>query len=190
VRYVLLVLATAAIALTIGFGLSWYALTSGRFLGAVEVGPWSAWPDVGSPNPNPYTRSHLAREASLQLGSAEGLQFTATLDSDGDPLTRACSYSVSGRTPLASFWTLVAVDSGGRNIAAPDVEPAIRSNGIVRENDGTLVVHVGTRLKPGNWLEIRGSGPFSLVLTLYDTAAFSGFSSDESMPAILKEECR
>ena len=35
------------IALTVGFGLSWYALTDGRIFGAVEIGPWSAWRNVG-----------------------------------------------------------------------------------------------------------------------------------------------
>ena len=65
----------------------------------------------------------------------------------------------------------------------------MRSNGIARANNGSIVINVGTRLQPLNWLELTGTGPFSLVLTLYDTAVFSGFSDDESMPAILREDC-
>jgi hypothetical protein len=42
---------------------------------------------------------------------------------------------------------------------------------------------------PQNWLELGGTGPFKLVLTLYDTAAFSGFSSDASMPSIIRGDC-
>ena len=188
-RFVLYLLMLIGIALGVGFGLSYYALTDGRLFGAAQVGPWTAWPDVGAAAPNPYTRGHLAREAALQLGQAEGLQFTATSDSDGAPLTRACSYRIDGKTPLATFWTLVALDADGINIATPDVEPVMRSTGIARANDGSIAINVGTLLMPGNWLELVGEGTFTLELTLYDTAVFSGFSSDESMPVILRGDC-
>lgn len=189
-RFVLYLLTMIAVALGVGFGLSYYALTDGRLFGVAQVGPWAAWPDVGAPAPNPYTRGHLAREASLQLGQAEGLQFTATVDSDGEPLTRDCSYRIEGRTPLATFWTLVALDDDGLNITPPDGQLVMRSGDIARANDGAIMINVGTRLMPWTWLELTGEGPFSLVLTLYDTAVFSGFSSDASMPAIIRGDCQ
>ena len=188
-RFVLRLLLSIAVALAVGFGLSYYALTDGRLFGVAQVGPWHAWPDVGANAPNPYTRGHLARTAAFELGQSEGLQFTATTDSDGQPLTRACAYRIDGKTPLATFWTLVAQDEAGVNIAAPDVAPAIRSSAIARAADGSIIVNVGTRLLPLNWLELTGEGPFRLVLTLYDTAAFSGFSSDASMPSITRGDC-
>lgn len=189
-RFVLYLLMMIAVALSVGFGLSYYALIDGRLFGVARVGPWTAWPDVGSNTPNPYTRGHLAREASLQLGQAEGLQFIATADSKGEPLSLSCSYRIEGKTPLATFWTLVAVDLQGRNLAAAGEPLALRSTEIARANDGSIIIHVGTRLKPSNWLELSGEGLFALELTLYDTAVFSGFSSDESMPAITREECQ
>ncbi|HEV7344809.1 MAG TPA: DUF1214 domain-containing protein [Devosia sp.] len=188
-RFVLYLLMMIAVALGIGFGLSYYALTDGRLFGVAQVGPWHAWPDVGANAPNPYTRGHLARTAAFELGQSEGLQFTATVDSSGLPLSRECSYRIVGNTPLATFWTLVALDEAGVNIAAPDVHPAVRSSRIVRAQDGSIIVNVGKTLQPLNWLEIVGEGPFKLVLTLYDTAAFSGFSSDASMPAIIRGDC-
>src|SRR5690606_12247799 len=99
-----------AVALSVGFGLSYYALTDGRLFGAVQLGPWTTWPDIGSPSPNPYTRGHITREAALQMGRSEGLVFVATSDSAGAPLDRACSYRVDGHVPVSTFWTLVAVD--------------------------------------------------------------------------------
>lgn len=188
-RFVFYLLMMSAVALAVGFGLSYYALTDGRIFGVAQVGPWHAWPDVGSSTPNPYTRGHLARTAAFELGQAEGLQFTATTDSDGQALTRDCSYRIDGRTPLATFWTLVALDETGINVAAPDVPPAIRSSGVSRTNEGDLHINVGTSLMPGNWLELTGRGPFQLVLRFYDTAVFSGFSSDESMPTITRVDC-
>lgn len=189
-RFVLYLLMMIAVALGVGFGLSYYALTDGRLFGVAQVGPWAAWPDVGSDAPNPYTRAHLAREAGLQLGQSEGVQFVARNDSLGNPLIRACSYRVAGKTPLAAFWTLSAIDDTGVNIAVPDGLAAFRSTDIARANDGSIQLNFSTRLQPGNWLELTGNGPFSLVLNLYDTAAFSGFSDDETMPSILKGDCR
>lgn len=188
-RFIFYLLMMIAVALGVGFGLSYYALTDGRLFGVAQVGPWHAWPDVGANAPNPYTRGHLARTAALELGQAEGLQFTAIVDSDGEQLTRDCAYRIAGKTPLATFWTLVALDAAGVNIAAPDTPLAMRSSGIARADDGSISINVATRLQPGNWLELSGDGPFRLVLTLYDTAVFSGFSSDASMPSIIRGEC-
>jgi hypothetical protein len=40
------------------------------------------------------------------------------------------------------------------------------------------------------WLELAGSGTFSLVLTLYDTTALSSFAAaDMTMPSITMEDC-
>ncbi|WP_338722939.1 DUF1214 domain-containing protein [Devosia sp. XK-2] len=189
-RFVLRLLMSIAVALAVGFGLSYYALTDGRLFGAVSVGPWTAWPEIGSPAPNPYARAHITREAALQLGRSEGLQFIATTDSDNAPLDLACSYLIAGHVPVSTFWTLSAVDPNWVNIATPGGDAALRSSDIVRQPDGAMNIHVGTRLRPQNWLELAGSGPFQFVLTLYDTTALSGFaSSDTAMPSITLEDC-
>lgn len=189
-RFVLRLLMSIAVALALGFGLSYYALTDGRFFGGVQIGPWNAWPDVGSPAPNPYTRALITRESGFQLGRSEGLQFVATTDSDGLVLDLACSYRIEGRVPVSSFWTLYAVDEDGYNLAAPGTDLAIRSSEIVRTSSGNIRLHVGTRLRPSNWLELAGYGPFRLVMTLYDTTALSGFSANDMiMPRITMEGC-
>ncbi|OAM76716.1 DUF1214 domain-containing protein [Devosia elaeis] len=190
-RFVLRLLLSIALALATGFGLSYSALTDGRLFGATQLGAWTTWPDIGSPLPNPYTRAHIAREAALHLGRSEGLQFIARADSAGEPLDLACSYRLDGRSPVSSFWTLAAIDGDWVNLAAPGSDAALRSSEIARAPDGALRIHVGTALRPGNWLELTGTGPFSLVMTLYDTTALTGFSSaDTTMPAITREACR
>ncbi len=180
----------AAIALAIGFGLSFYALTDGRLFGAFQVGPWAAWPSAGSPSPDPYTRAYLARNGALQLGQSEGLQFVATTDSDGQRLDRACRYRIDGTTPVATFWTLVPTTPEGSDIARPDGLPGFHSNRVARASDGSLQLYVSRSLAPLNWLEITGEGPFWLVLTLYDTALFTGVGSNvATLPAIIREAC-
>jgi hypothetical protein len=189
-RFLLHILAMFAVALIVGFGLSYYALTDGRLVGALTVGPWAAWPQAGTKAPDPYTRAHMARVGELQLGQSEGLQFIADRDSDGRPLDRTCTYRIAGNTPLASFWTLTAETADGLNVARPGTPISMQSNRIARAQDGSIIINVGPALAPMNWLEITGTGPFSLVLTLYDVSALGGAGSGiETMPAVTREDC-
>ena len=189
-RFVLRLLLMFSLALSVGFGLSYFSLTDGWLFSAYRIGPWITWPAMGSPSPDPYTRAFLARTGALQLGQSEGLQFTAQTDSSGAPLDRNCRYHLEGHTPVATFWTLVAVDPDGVNIARPDGMLAFNSTRLTRGPEGAIQIYVSKWLSPANWLEITGEGPFSLVLTLYDSAILSGFGSDaQTMPAITNEGC-
>ncbi|HTJ57008.1 MAG TPA: DUF1214 domain-containing protein [Devosiaceae bacterium] len=189
-RFLFHLLSMIVVALVVGFGLSYYALNDGRLIGAVRVGPWSAWPGSGSSSPDPYTRAYIARTGALQLGQGEGITFTATGDNEGRPLDRSCRYRIAGTTPVASFWTLRATDAQGGDIARPDGQQALRSRNVARANDGSLVLYVSRSLAPDNWLEITGKGPFELVLTLYDPSNLSGVGvAVQSLPAIFREAC-
>jgi hypothetical protein len=189
-RFLINLMVMLVVALAIGFGLSWYALTDGRLFGAAQIGPWIAWPRAGSPAPDPYTRAYLARSGGLQLGQGEGVQFVATADSDGQRLDRACRYRIDGTTPTATFWTLVPVAPDGSAIARPDGPPSFESGRIARANDGSAQLYVSKTLAPLNWLEITGDGPFQLVLTLYDTTLFTGAGTgDAGLPSITREAC-
>lgn len=189
-RFLINLLLMLAVALAVGFGLSWYALTDGRLFGAAQLGPWTAWPHAGSPSPDPYTRAYLARTGALQLGQSEGVQFIATTDSDGAPLNRACRYRIDGATPTATFWTLVPTSPDGATIARPDGPAGFESQRIARANDGSMQLYVGKTLAPLNWVELTGDGPFWLVLNLYDSTVFSGVSTGSAtMPSIIREAC-
>lgn len=178
------------IALSVGFGLSWYALSDTGIVGSLRVGPWIAWREGGSPVPDPYTRAHLARAGALQLGASEGLQFVARTDSDGQRLDRDCRYRIDGSTPVAAFWTLVPVDLEHRIITRPGTPEAFNSTRVARATDGSLQLYVSRTISPRNWLEIDGAGPFQLVLTLYDTTSLAGASVAPSvLPSIIREAC-
>lgn len=189
-RFLVNFLTMVGVALCVGFGLSWYALSDGRLFGAIRIGPWSAWHDVGTPNPDPYTRAYVARSGALQLGASEGLQLVATADSDGQTLDRKCDYRIDGTTPVAAFWTLVPVDGENRIVSAPTGPLAFNSTRVAHATDGSLQLYIGKHLNPRNWLEIEGDGSFSLVLTLYDTASFAGVAAaPATLPAIIRERC-
>ena len=189
-RFLANLLLMLVVALAIGFGLSWYALNDGRLVGGAQLGPWTAWPRVGSANPDPYTRAYLARNGALQLGQGEGVLFVATTDSDGKALDRNCRYRIDGTTPTAAFWTLVPTAPDGSIIARPDGPPEFQSSRVARANDGSMQLYVSRNLAPLNWVEITGAGPFQLVLTLYDTTLFTGAGSGETgLPSITREAC-
>lgn len=179
------------VALGVGFGLSWYALSDGRMFGASQSGPWVSWTRVGVPSPDPYTQAYITRNAALQLGQAEGIQLIATTDSDGRRLDRACRYRVDGRTPTSTFWTLIPVEEGDRSVTRPDGPPGFFSTRIARAPDGSMQVYFSKTLSPLNWVELVGDGPFSLVLTLYDTVIFSGVGGSDAttLPSIIRESC-
>ena len=190
-RFLLHLLLLLIVALGVGFGLSWYALSDGRLFGASQYGPWVTWTRAGAPSPDPYTRAFITRNAALQLGQAEGLTLVATTDSDGRRLDRACRYRVDGRTPTSTFWTLIPVDEHDSSIARPDGPPGFHSSRIARANDGAMQLYFSKTLAPLNWIELTGEGAFSLVLTLYDTVIFSGVGTSETttLPSIIRESC-
>lgn len=189
-RFLTHLLLAIGVALAFGFGLSWFAVTDGRFFGVTEVGPWVTWREAGSPTPDPYTRAYIARTAALQLGSSEGQQYMASVDSEGRALTRSCRYRIDGTTPVAAFWTLTAVDTSGTVITRPDGPRALTSTHIARANDGSMELYVSRSLAPRNWLEITGEGPFVLSLNLYDTSSIGGAGAAAiTLPAIIREAC-
>jgi hypothetical protein len=190
-RFLLNLLLMLVIALGVGFGLSWYAINDGRFFGAIQTGAWVSWTRAGSPEPDPYTRAFITRNATLQLGLAEGIELVATHDSDARRLDRNCRYRVDGHTPTSTFWTLLAVDETNGSIARADGPPGFHSNRISRANDGSMQLYFGKALSALNWIELTGDGPFKLVLTLYDTVIFSGVGASETttLPSIIRESC-
>jgi len=190
-RFLLQLALMLVIALTVGFGLSWYALTDGRLMGAMSIGPWTAWRNIGSPAPDPYTRAVIARSGMLELGTSEGVRFIARTDSDSRPLDRTCRYRIEGPTPSARFWTLAPIDAEtGASVARADGPLELQSGRLSRRSDGIAVLYVSPLLAPQNWLEIGGEGAFELVLTFYDTAGAAGLGSEISaLPAIRREAC-
>ena len=191
-RTVLLTLATLAIAIGGGAGSVWYALNAQEGVGAVTIGSWTAYPDMGAPDADPYSKARQARLGLLPLGRAEGLAFIASRDASGAPLSRQCSYVIEGATPPARFWTLYAADRSLRMIAPKGSrKPALQSLAILRNPDNSFAIAVTPDAAPGNWLRVSGNGAMVLVLTLYDTPVAGVIGvEDVALPQVLRTACR
>lgn len=182
-----------ALAIAIGGGAASVrmVLDSQDGIGAVSVGSWTAFPDIGTPEADPYSKARVARDGILALGRAEGLAFVAERDSDGAALRRECTYLVAGSLPVARFWTLYASDKA-QNALKPLTrrDPALHSLEVLRQPDNTIEISVGAQAVPGNWLAVSGVGDMNLVLTLYDTPIASSTGlSDIQMPRIVRGQC-
>ncbi|KOF12524.1 membrane protein [Ensifer adhaerens] len=190
-RIPLLVALTLAIAFGGGIASAVWALKATVGFGSISIGPWVAFPEAQTENADPYAKAHRARAGELLYGGAEGLTFTAQTDDKGEKLSAACSYDVSGLTPQARFWTLYAANADGQPLRpGSDLPSAINSWTVLRAEDSSFTIHVSPIAKPDNWLALRHSGTFRLVLTLLDTpTAGSSGLIDLAMPKVVKTGC-
>lgn len=186
-----LVLLALVVAIGGGGASAWYLLQRPAGIGAVTVGGWTAFPEIGTPDADPYSKARVAREGVLALGHAEGLAYVAQRDSAGDPLMRECRYTIEGSAPASRFWTLYAADQTLSPLPSDRPRPpAIHSNELVMLPDSSVAASIGARPAAGNWLAVSGAGPMSLVLTLYDPPLGSGSgAADIQLPQILKTGC-
>lgn len=169
-----------------------FALERTHGIGAVNTGPWSAWPFVGGVQVDPYTSAKATSDGTIPLGAAEGLAFEAISDQDGVRLQKECSYEISGSTSSARLWTLAAYDQTGQLVVNEKVRrSAIYSGNIVRYPDASFAVKISNTPKSGNWLPMQGKGSFKLILKLYDTPITSNSGViDPQMPRIKMIECQ
>lgn len=190
-RTVFLTAIVLAFAIGGGAGSVWLALNASEGIGAVHIGDWTAFPDVGTPHADTYSKARFAREGGLALGRAEGIVFVANRDSGGAQLRRECAYSIEGSIPTSRFWTLYAADSQ-RIVLPPAIRrvPALHSYEMLRTMDGAIRISIGAQPAPGNWLGITGTGPMQIVLTLYDTPASTAARVFEiELPQVLRTGC-
>ena len=65
------------VAAAIGLGSTWFALTRNVAFGAMSIGSWTAYPQSGSAEIDPYARASIARTGELPMGLGDGVSFIA-----------------------------------------------------------------------------------------------------------------
>ena len=189
------------IGLFLGGTLAWLSIQKNHGFGTLSIGQWTAWPQAGSVNADPYSRAKVAADGDVPLGAAEGLAFHALSDRRGNSLRRNCQYRLSGLTPPARMWTLAAHDLNDRVLVRSDgLASNLISRQLLRESDGSFEINVGPNLAAKNWLEIDGDGDggdsggngesYKLILRLYDSPITSaGRVADATMPEVARLRC-
>jgi hypothetical protein len=182
---------TFLLAAAIGLGATWLTLTHGVAFGSLTIGAWTAWPKSGSVNIDPYARAIIARSGELPIGMGDGVAFYAHTDDAGNDFDGRCTFTVSGMTPAARYWTLTLYDLDGRLVPNSLDRHGFTSEEIVRDIDGRFAINVAPRARPGNWLPTGGIERFVLVWRLYDTpiGVATGTTKEGPMPAVARKGC-
>jgi len=182
---------TLLIAAALGLGATWFTLTRGVAFGALTVGAWTAWPKSGSADIDPYARAMIARTGELPTGMGDGIAFYAHTDNFGNAFDGRCTFSISGMTPAARYWTVTLYTSEGLLVANTIDRHDFTSEEIVRDSDGRFTITVAPLARPGNWLPTGGIEQFVLAWRLYDTAigVASRTAKEGPMPAIERKGC-
>ncbi|HYQ05922.1 MAG TPA: DUF1214 domain-containing protein [Xanthobacteraceae bacterium] len=182
---------TLLIAAAIGLGATWLTLTRGIAFGALTIGAWTAWPKSGSADIDPYARATIARTGELPTGMGDGIAFYAHTDDRGHAFDGRCTFSISGMTPPARYWTVTLYTPEGRLVANAIDRHGFTSEEIARDNDGRFTIAVAPLARSGNWLPTGGIEQFMLVWRLYDTAigVATRTAKEGPMPAIERKGC-
>ena len=190
-RLIILILVALLLAIAVGLGATWITATRGTDLGTLTIGACTARPRSGSADIDPYSRAAIARSGELPIGTGDGIAFLATASDDKRPLDGRCDVIVSGVTPPARFWTLTRYDRKGRLVANSLQRHGFTSEEIVRNSDGSFVLHVASRARAGNWLPTGGIERYTLMLRLYDTpvGVATRTQRDAPMPSIATAGC-
>lgn len=186
------ILIVYALLLALGLGLStaYWAMNGDPPFGSLRLGPWKAWPKLGSPEADPYMRAIIARHGDVPLATGEGLGFTARADSEGRLLDSACTYSIGAVAPIARLWTLTLYDGDGRLPVTELRRRTFTSAEVLRDSEDRFTIALSRTLQPGNWLQLPASGPFTVVLRLYDPPGAAGANLEEAdFPVIQRLGC-
>ncbi len=182
---------TFLIAAAVGLGATWLTLTRGVAFGSLNIGAWTAWPKSGSVDIDPYARANIARTGELPTGMGDGVAFYASSDDARNSFDGRCTFTVSGMTPVARYWTITLYNPEGKLVANSIDRHSFTSDEIVRDSDGGFAITVAPLARPGNWLPTGGADKFVLVLRLYDTpiGVSTGTTKEGPMPAIVRKGC-
>ncbi|WP_455477328.1 DUF1214 domain-containing protein [Bartonella sp. B41] len=163
-----------------------YVLNSFNNFGRFRIGEWSAYPQVGTTQTDPYTKARTAKRGDISLGRTEGLIFQIWKDNYGHPLYPNCHYLLKGHIPESRLFTLYTADHLLKPyISLDDVPFKLYTDNIVYENDGSLRVNISSTPQTGNWLATVSSKNFGLILTLYDTPIISATELQKlTMPSV------
>jgi len=191
VRLLLGTLFALIVAVIVGLGATYLALTRGAAFGALTIGSWTAWPKSGTTDADPYARASIARSGQLPTALGDGVAFVARTDDSGRTLDGRCHVVLSGITPAARYWTMTLYNREGELVANSVHRHDFTSQEVVRRADGSFQIVVAPRAQPGNWLPTSGIERYILMLRFYDTPV--GVSTKEgrevSMPTIEMEGC-
>jgi hypothetical protein len=182
------------LSLALGLGSAYLAVRSGLAAGDVRVGPWRTNLTTGSAEAGLYTRARVAVAGLLALAPSETIYFTASSDSDGEPLRASCDYRLEGGELSARWWSITAY--GADHLLLPNAAGrySVGQTTVLHDASGRWTARVSSEPHEGNWIpsgDPGASGEISLTLRLYNPeASVARDASSAALPSLKREACR
>ena len=189
------------------FGVNFGALSALWFGGMISGGPrignainvddWRSDWSIGSENADPYVRARVARNGLMGLRKEEAVYFLKTEDDDGETLSEACTYRISGGTYPAAWWSITLYDSDNRLPMNEDAHLSFdqsQAEQLFGEvgTDWSFIVAAEAPEQPETaWVSSRAGGSFDLTLRLYQPSAALLEAPEETLkpPSIERLSC-
>jgi hypothetical protein len=166
------VLGLAAGALTALFAAG--MIGSGASFGdQIDVNDWKSDWTIGSSAANPWTRARVARHGLLALTKEEAVYFTTNVDSDGNRLSEACTYEVSGGDMPGQWWSITLYDATSYLPRNKDNALSFDMTKAAASGDGSAWSFTVAAEGPetGNWVSSHKAGDFDMTLRIYKPRA-------------------
>ncbi len=159
----------------------------------IDNGPWTTSLLAGGDSAGPYVRAKLAIEALLVMNSQQTVYFSATKDSQGEPLTSQCTYEISG-ADLPSRWWSVTIYGEDFFLVPNDqqryslTKNMLQKSGWDAASNNHWISSISSDQEAG--LIAPKKGQFNLLLRLYNPQA-EVYETPQSLvlPSINKTEC-
>jgi len=145
------------------------------FGAAMDLDGWISDWSVGSENADPYVRARIARHGLLALTKQEAVYFIKDTDDDGELLSEACSYRVSGSAMPADWWSLTLYDGDSRLPMNEDAALSFDATKAASLAPGAadwqfLIAPTRQEQDNSGWVSSQAAGEFDLTLRLYKPA--------------------
>lgn len=157
---------------------------------ALHNGPWRTSLVAGSADAGLYVRAAVAVAGLYALAKEETIYYTAFTDSDGETLSGACHYLLTGSPPASRWWSLTLYGADHYLVPNPGNIYSRHAANLAFNSDGSYQLRIAATVMPGNWLPSPPRGAFSITLRLYNPAPMVYQNlSRVALPEIRREHC-
>ncbi|MEQ1725822.1 MAG: DUF1214 domain-containing protein [Sphingopyxis sp.] len=156
----------------------------------IRIGPWTTARDIGTATTDARTRAVVALRGLLALPTSEARYFTASVDSSGRALSGKCSYTLSGGTIAARWWSVTLYDTGGWLIVNRWNKHSVGSAAFPSEQQSDWRIAISPTEQAGAWIPTATSDAFELTLRTYrPRGQLARDPARVTLPTIIRTQC-
>ena len=152
---------------------------------AGAAGTWRLWDLASGKASNPYARAHFLMEGRVPPAQSLFQVYTNSLDDDGSTLLSGCVYRISAKDLESRWWSLSVGPSNSQDKAS---SPAVTSDEVVRDPDGSLNVAMARYPVAGNWIRPAVEGALTLQLVVSNTDDLQA-AGELKLPSVKRVSC-